>query len=63
MIKLGTGYFLTSPVFGPDAFQKLMKQVDTFRIPVIAGVVLVRTAGLAHFINRHVKNGLFPAIS
>ena len=60
MVKLGTGYFLSTPVFDLDEFQKFMKRVETFGIPVIAEVILVRTAGMAHFINRHLKQGLVP---
>ncbi len=60
MVKLGTGYFLSTPVFDLDEFQKFMKRVEHFGIPVIAEVILVRTAGMAHFINRHLKQGLVP---
>lgn len=61
MIKLGNGYFLTTPVFNLEEFQKFMKRVEPFGIPVIAEVILVRTAGMAHFINKYVKKGLVPA--
>jgi len=60
MIGMGTGYFLTTPVFNLDEFYKFMKRVEPFRIPVIAEVILVRTAGMAHFINSHIKKGLVP---
>ena len=60
MVKLGAGYFLSTPVFDLDEFQKFMKRVEPFGIPVIAEVILVRTAGMAHFINRHLKQGLVP---
>jgi len=60
MVKLGTGYFLTTPVFDLDEFHKFMKRVQPFGIPVVAEVILVRTAGMAHFINSHIKRGLVP---
>ena len=60
IIKQGAGYFLTTPVFDLDEFQKFMKRVEPFGIPVIAEVILVRTAGMAHFINNHLKKGLVP---
>ena len=60
MVKLGTGYFLSTPVFDLEKFQRFMKRVEPFGIPVIAEVILVRTAGMAHFINRHLKQGLVP---
>jgi methylenetetrahydrofolate reductase (NADPH) len=60
MTKIGTGYFLTTPVFDVGAFEKFMKHVNTFGVPVIAEVMILRTAGMAQFINRHLKSGLVP---
>jgi 5,10-methylenetetrahydrofolate reductase len=37
-----------------------MKQVAPFRIPVIAEVMILRTAGMGKFLNRHFKSGLVP---
>ena len=60
MTKLGTGYFLTTPVFDVDQFEKFLKQTQTFGIPVIAEVMILRTAGMARFLNRHLKSGMVP---
>ncbi|MGD8881410.1 MAG: methylenetetrahydrofolate reductase [Desulfobacterales bacterium] len=60
MTKIGTGYFLTTPVFNVDQFAKFLKQVDTFGVPVVAEVMILRTAGMARFLNRHLKSGLVP---
>ena len=60
MVKQGTGYFLTTPVFDPDEFRKFMKRVEPFNIPVIAEVILLKSAGTGHFINRYLKKGLVP---
>ncbi len=60
MTKIGTGYFLTTPVFDVGVFEKFMKQVNTFGVPVIAEVMILRTAGMAQFLNRHLKSGLVP---
>ena len=60
MQELGAGYFLTTPIFDLESFEKFMKQVDSFRVPVIAEVLLLRTAGMARFINRHFKSSLVP---
>jgi 5,10-methylenetetrahydrofolate reductase len=61
MINLGTHYFLSTPVFDLDVFQKFLKSIEPFRFPVIASVVLVRSPSMAHFLNRHVKPGLVPS--
>jgi len=60
MVRIGSGYFLTTPVFDLDRFEKFMKEVGPFGIPVIAEVMILRTAGMARFLNRHVKSGLVP---
>ncbi len=60
MIKIGTGFFLTTPVFDLDKFAKFLKQAQTFGIAVIAEVMILRTAGMARFLNRHLKPGLVP---
>ena len=60
MTKIGTGYFLTTPVFDVDLFAKFLKQTQTFGVPVIAEVMILRTAGMARFLNRHLRSGLVP---
>ena len=60
MTKIGAGYFLTTPVFDVDLFAKFLKQAQTFGVPVIAEVMILRTAGMARFLNRHLRSGLVP---
>jgi len=60
MTKIGTGYFLTTPIFDLDRFEKFLSRTNTFGVPVIAEVMILRTAGMARFLNRHLKSGLVP---
>ena len=60
MTKIGAGYFLTTPVFDLDRFAKFLEQAQTFGVPVIAEVMILRTAGMARFLNRHLKSGMVP---
>ncbi len=60
LVGLGAQYFLTTPVFDLDSFQQFMKRVGPIRIPVIAEVILVRSAEMGLFLNKHVKAGLVP---
>ncbi len=60
MMNVGAGYFLTTPIFDVDQFAKFMKQVNTFDVPVIAEVMILRTAGMGKFLNRHFKSGMVP---
>jgi len=60
MTKIGAGYFLTTPIFDLDKFDKFIRQTNTFGVPIIAEVMILRTAGMARFLNRHLKSGLVP---
>lgn len=60
MQQMGAGYFLTTPIFDVDQFEKFTRQVNTFHVPVIAEVLLLRNPAMARFINRHFKSGLVP---
>lgn len=60
MTGIGAGYFLTTPVFDLNRFEQFMKQAQAFGVPVIAEVMILRTAGMARFLNRHIKSGLVP---
>jgi 5,10-methylenetetrahydrofolate reductase len=58
--SMGAGYFLTTPIFDLDQFEKFTRQINTFAVPVIAEVLLLRNPLMARFINRHFKSGLVP---
>jgi len=57
---LGADYFLSTPVFDLDSFHEFMKHVGPIRIPVIAEIILVRSAEMGLFLNKHVRSGLVP---
>ena len=57
---MGAGFFLTTPIFDLEQFEKFIRQVKTFDVPVIAEVMLLRNAAMARFINRHFKAGMVP---
>lgn len=60
MITMGTGYFLTTPIFDLDQFRRFVGQVGPLGTPVIAEVLLLRNAQMARFINRHFRAGMVP---
>jgi methylenetetrahydrofolate reductase (NADPH) len=60
LTKIGAGYFLTTPVFDLKLFEKFVKEVQTFGVPVVAEVMVLRTAGMGQFLNRHFKSGMVP---
>jgi len=60
LANLGTQYFLTTPVFDLDSFHQFMNRVGPIHVPVIAEVILVRSAGMGLFLNKYVRPGLVP---
>jgi methylenetetrahydrofolate reductase (NADPH) len=60
LANLGTRYFLTTPVFDIESFHQFMNRVGPMHVPVIAEVILVRSAGMGLFLNRYVRPGLVP---
>jgi 5,10-methylenetetrahydrofolate reductase len=60
LASLGTQYFLTTPVFDLDSFFQFMKRVGPMSVPVVAEIILVRSAEMSLFLNKHVKAGLVP---
>ena len=59
-IEAGARFFQTQAVYEPDAFAKFMKKVEKFKIPVLAGIIPLKSAGMARFMNRNVAGVSVP---
>jgi methylenetetrahydrofolate reductase (NADPH) len=67
-IQAGAKFFQTQAIFEPEVFEKFMKRVEHFKIPVMAGVIPLKSAGMARFMNKnvagvHVPDALVDRIS
>jgi 5,10-methylenetetrahydrofolate reductase len=60
MAKMGTKFFLTTPVFDLEEFHQFYKRVKQFGIPIIAEVILIRSAGMGNLFNRYMRPNLVP---
>lgn len=60
-IDLGVQYVITNPVFDLNRFKQFIKRIDTHRIKVIPTVLLLKSAGMARYIDRNVKGISVPA--
>ena len=60
MIDCGVEYVVTKPVFDIRRFQEFVKRVDTGRIAVIPTVLLLKSAGMARYIDRNIKGISIP---
>jgi len=53
-IKAGIEFFQTQAVYEVDKFEKFMKKVSSFGVPVYVGIVVLKTVGMAKFMNENV---------
>ena len=60
-IDLGVEYVITNPVFDIRRFQQFIKRVDTSRVAVIPTILLLKSAGMARYIDRNVKGISIPS--
>lgn len=59
-IDLGVQYVITNPVFDLPRFQEFIKRVDTSKIAVIPTVLLLKSVGMARYIDRNIKGISIP---
>lgn len=59
-IEVGAQFFQTQAIFEVEKFKNFMKQVKGFDIPIIAGIVILKTENTARFMNKHVPGVFVP---
>jgi methylenetetrahydrofolate reductase (NADPH) len=59
-IKAGAKFFQTQAVYEPDKFAKFMKRVEGFSVPVLAGIIPLKSVGMARFMNKNVAGVFVP---
>jgi methylenetetrahydrofolate reductase (NADPH) len=59
-INAGARFFQTQAVYEPDKFAKFMKRVEGFKVPVLAGVIPLKSVGMARFMNKNVAGVFVP---
>ncbi|MCY4654539.1 MAG: methylenetetrahydrofolate reductase [Dehalococcoidia bacterium] len=50
-IKRGAAFFQTQAVYDAAAFEKFMASAREFGVPVLAGMIVLKSAGMARFLN------------
>jgi methylenetetrahydrofolate reductase (NADPH) len=61
MVEMGTKFFITTPVFDLNEFSQFYDRVGQFGVPIIAEVILIRSAGMAQLMNKYVRPNLVPS--
>ena len=59
-VSLGAEFFVTTSVYDLKQFEAFMQKARTFGIPIIAGLMVLKSAGMARYINKHVEGVYIP---
>lgn len=59
-IDAGARFFQTQAVFSADKFKAFMDRVSGWNVPVMAGLVVLKSAGMARFMNENVAGVFVP---
>jgi methylenetetrahydrofolate reductase (NADPH) len=59
-IRLGVEFFITTSAYDLAQLEALMQKARTFGVPVIAGLMVLKSAGMARYINKHVSGVAIP---
>ncbi len=59
-VKAGAQFFQTQAIYHPEQFGTFMKAVRPFKVKVLAGILLLRTAKMAEFMNANIPGISVP---
>jgi len=59
-ISEGAKFFQTQPVFDLKAFERFMKRVAGFGVPILASVLPLKSASMARFLNKNMPGVFVP---
>lgn len=59
-IQAGAKFFQTQAIYDVDRFAQFMKRAEGFGIPILAGIIPLKSAGMARFMNNNVAGVSVP---
>jgi len=59
-IRAGAEFVQTQAVYDPEIFANFMNQAGDLGVPVLAGIVMLKSAGMANYMNRFVSGVTVP---
>ena len=59
-VEAGAQFVQTQAVYDPAAFEKFMKRISHIKVPVLVGIVMLKTAGMAKYMNSSVPGVVVP---
>jgi 5,10-methylenetetrahydrofolate reductase len=59
-VEAGAQFFQTQAVYDADKFKEFVKQVSDLNVPILAGLVILKSVGMARFMNANVAGVNVP---
>ncbi|MCM8818240.1 MAG: methylenetetrahydrofolate reductase [Candidatus Omnitrophica bacterium] len=59
-IEQGARFFQTQAIYDLKKFEEFMKRVEKYKVPVLGGIVLLKSAGMAKYMNENVAGVSVP---
>jgi len=59
-VESGAEFIQTQAVYDPDLFAEFMQKISHLKAPILAGIVLLKSAGMARYMNKNVAGVFVP---
>lgn len=59
-IEAGAKFFQTQAIYDLKKFEQFMKRVEKYKVPILGGIVLLKSAGMAKYMNENVAGVSVP---
>ena len=59
-IEAGAQFFQTQAIYDPKVFESFMNKASKFKVPVLCGIVIIKSAGMANYMNNFVPGVRVP---
>ena len=58
-IEAGAQFFQTQAVYDPKLFETFIRKTEGFGVPIQYGIVVIKSGGMATYMNRNVYGNLW----
>jgi len=59
-IRMGVDFFFTNSIYDVSLLEPFVKKVAHFKVPIMVGITLLKSVGMARYVNKHVEGASIP---
>ncbi len=59
-IRAGAEFFITNSIYDVSLIEKFSKRVAHFKVPLIVSITLLKSVGMARYMNKHIEGTFIP---